>query len=64
MGDEHGIIRSGPLKGMRVRFASTSQLEGYQAIADDFIERVLGLEPEECLLSDESSLSARSMPKD
>lgn len=53
--DEH-IIKSGPLKGKRIEFASTSGIELFRSIAADFMLRILRFEAGEYLITDESSI--------
>ena len=58
MSDDN-IIKSGPLKGKRIKFefAPRNQVEQHEAIADDFMRRIFGMEPEDYMMSDESALS-------
>lgn len=53
--DEH-IIRSGPLKGKRIEFASTAGIERFEAIAEEFMLQIFEFEAGEYLITDESSL--------
>lgn len=48
------IITSGPFKGMKIECAPTSGIDMFQSIAEDFVKRILGLDYEECLITDES----------
>ena len=50
------IISRGPLKGKKIEFAPTTGIDRVRAISEDFMKKVFGLEPEEYLISDESSL--------
>lgn len=50
------VIRSGPLRGKKITFASTDRIERFKAIADEFMSRVFELEPGEYMISDESDL--------
>jgi hypothetical protein len=50
------IISRGPLKGKKIEFASTTEIDKLRAISEDFMNKIFGLEPWEYLISDESSL--------
>lgn len=50
------IISRGPFKGKRIEFASTSDINRFREISEDFMNKIFGLEPGEYLISDESSL--------
>ena len=50
------IISGGPFKGKRIEFASTSGINRFREISEDFMNKIFGLEPGEYLISDESSL--------
>lgn len=56
MNEEPKIIPSGPFKGMKIECAPTSGVDMYQTIAEDFMKRILELDREECLITDESSI--------
>jgi hypothetical protein len=56
MNGEDEIIPSGPFKGTKIRFASTTGIEMFLEIADDFMERIFDFAPGEYLITDESSL--------
>ena len=56
MHDDDRIIPSGPLKGKKIEFASTTGIEMCFDIAEDFMQRILDFEPGDYLISDESSL--------
>ena len=53
--DEH-IIKSGPLKGKKIELASTSGIELFAEIAEEFMLRIFELESGEYLITNESSL--------
>ena len=57
MEDDDHIIPSGLFKGKRIQFASTTGIDMFQGIAEDFMERIFGLKPGEYLITDESSLT-------
>jgi len=50
------IISRGPFKGKNIEFASTSGINRFREISEDFMNKIFGLEPGEYLISDESSL--------
>jgi hypothetical protein len=50
------IISRGPLKGKKIEFASTTEIDKLRTISEDFMNKIFGLEPGEYLISDESSL--------
>jgi hypothetical protein len=50
------IIPRGPFKGKRIEFAPTIGIDGFHSISEDFMNKVLGFELGEYLISDESSL--------
>jgi hypothetical protein len=56
MTDDSPVIRKGPLKDKRVEFASTSGIDAFQEIAEDFMLDIFGFEPGEYLITDLSSL--------
>lgn len=56
MSEDPKIITSGPFKGMKIEFAPTSGIDMFQTIAEDFMKRILDLDSEECLITDESSI--------
>jgi hypothetical protein len=47
---------SGPFKGKKIEFASTTEIEMFFEIAEDFMHRILDFEPGDYLITDESSL--------
>ena len=57
MSRKRKLIRRGPLKGKRVRFAPADRIEDHAALAREFMARVFELEPGDYLLSDESAVS-------
>jgi hypothetical protein len=50
------VHRRTPFKWKRIEVASTSGIELYDDIAEEFMLRILGFEPDEYLITDESSL--------
>jgi hypothetical protein len=50
------VVSKEPLKGKRVELAPTAAIEALQTVADDFMLRIVGVEPEEYLITDLSSL--------
>lgn len=56
MSEDPKIIPSGPFKGMKIECAPTSGIDMFQTIAEDFMKRILDLDYEECLITDESSV--------
>ena len=56
MSKDHKFIRTGPLKGKKITFASTEQVESFAQLTNEFMENIFDLEPGEYLLTDESDL--------
>jgi uncharacterized protein YxjI len=56
MKDNSRIIPGGPFKGKKIEFAPTTGIDKFRAISEDFMNKIFRLEPEEYLISDESSL--------
>ena len=56
MSEDDQIIPSGPFKGKRFEIASSTGVEMFADIAEEFMERILGFEPGDYLITDESSL--------
>jgi hypothetical protein len=54
--EDDNIIPSGPFKGKKIKFASTTGIDMFLEIAEDFMERIFGFEPGDYLITDESSL--------
>lgn len=50
------VISSGPFKGKRIEFASTTGVGMFPEISEDFMKRIFDFEPGEYLITDESSL--------
>lgn len=50
------IIPGGPFKGMKFECAPPSGVDMHQTLAEDFMKRILDLDSEECLITDESSV--------
>lgn len=51
------IIPHGRFKGKTLECAPTTGIDRFQSIAEDFLKRILVLDYEECLITDESSIS-------
>ena len=56
MDENERIIKDGPLKGKRIELASTSGIELFEAIAEEFMRRIFEFEAGDYLITDESSL--------
>lgn len=56
MKEDEYIVPSGPLKGKRIEMASTTGIEMFEQIAEDFMLRIFGLDADDYLITDESSL--------
>ena len=50
------IIPRGPIKGKRIEFAPTDELDMFRSLADEFMEEIFSMEPGSYLITDESSL--------
>lgn len=50
------IIKTGPLKGKKIVFASTAGIDVFKDILEDFIKKIFNFDPGDYLVSDESSL--------
>ena len=50
------VIQSGRFKGKKIEMAPTSGLALVRDIAEDFMREIFEMEPEDYLISDESSL--------
>lgn len=56
MNEEEHVIQSGPFKGKKISFASTTGIDKYSEISEDFMKKIFDLEPGDYLITDESSL--------
>jgi hypothetical protein len=56
MNEDDNIIPSGPFKGKKIEFASTTGIDMFWEIAEEFMERIFHFAPGEYLITDESSL--------
>ena len=56
MSKDEKIITRGRYKGKKIACASTERIEEFAQLADEFMERILDLEPGEYLISDESDV--------
>ena len=56
MTDEH-IISDSPFKGRKIELADTTYVSIFDAIAEEFMRVVFEMEPEDYLITDESTLS-------
>ena len=57
MTEEGDIIPSGPLKGKKIQFAPTTNVDFLTDIGEEFMLQIFGFEPGEYLITDYSSLS-------
>lgn len=57
MSEDGRIIPSGPFKGKRIEMAPTTGVDVFADIVEGFMERILGFEPGEYLITDESTLT-------
>lgn len=56
MKENDRVILSGPFKGKKIEFAPTNGVDMFLDISEDFMKKIFNFEPEEYLISDESSL--------
>ena len=56
MNEDDQTIPSGPFKGKKFEIASSTGVAMFVDIAEEFMERILGFEPGDYLITDESSL--------
>jgi len=56
MKENDKVISSGPFKGKKIEFAPTTGVIMFPDISEDFMKKIFNLEPEQYLISDESSL--------
>ncbi len=57
MRDGDNIIQDGPFKGKKIALASTTGVDLFEAIVEDFMSRIFGFERGDYLITDESSLA-------
>ena len=53
---QNRIISRGPFKGKKIEFASNAGIHKFKEISEDLMRRIFSLEPEDYLITDESSL--------
>jgi len=56
MSTDDKVISRGRLKGKKVGFASTAQIECFTELANEFMEKIFDLQSGEFLISDESDV--------
>ena len=56
MNDKSRIITKGPFKGNKIEFASTTGVDMFRRIYEEFMKKIFDFVPGEYLISDESSL--------
>lgn len=56
MSEDDRTVPSGPLKGKKIEIAPSTGVDMFVDIAEEFMERILGFEPGDYLITDESSL--------
>ncbi len=56
MNDDSRIISSGPFKGKKIEFATTTGVDMFLTISDEFMKKIFDFTPGEYLISDESCL--------
>ena len=56
MNEKEHIIQSGPLKGKKITFDTTTGIDKYYKISKDFMKKIFDFEPGDYLITDESSL--------
>jgi hypothetical protein len=56
MTDDSFVARQGPFKGKRVELASTTGIQTFDEIAEDFMVTLFGFDPGQYLITDLSSL--------
>lgn len=56
MSDKSRIITSGPFKGKKIEFASTTGIDRFFGISNEFMKNIFDFDQGEYLISDESSL--------
>lgn len=52
----HPVLRKGPFKGKRVEMASTTGIQTFDEVAEDFMLTLFGFDPGQYLITDLSSL--------
>ena len=56
MNEDEYIVPNGPFKGQKIELASTTGIEKFEEIAEDFMQKIFDLGVDEYLITDESSL--------
>lgn len=56
MNEKEHLIQSGPFKGKKISFASTTGIDKYSEISEDFMKKIFDFELADYLITDESSL--------
>lgn len=56
MNEEEHLIQSGPFKGKKISFASTTGIDKYSEISEDFMKKIFDFELADYLITDKSSL--------
>jgi hypothetical protein len=56
MKENDRVIPSGPFKGKKIEFATTTGVDMLLDISEDFMKKIFNFEPKDYLISDESSL--------
>lgn len=56
MKENDRVIPSGPFKGKKIEYAPSTGVAMFLNISEDFMKKIFNFEPDEYLISDESSL--------
>jgi hypothetical protein len=56
MKENNRVIPSGPFKGKKIEYAPSAGVDMFLNISEDFMKNIFYFEPDEYLISDESSL--------
>jgi len=56
MKENDRVIPSGPFKGKKIEYAPSTGVDMFLNISEDFMKKIFNFEPDEYLISDESSL--------
>jgi len=56
MKENDRVIPSGPFKGKKIEYAPSTGVAMFLDISEDFMKKIFNFEPDEYLISDESSL--------
>ena len=56
MKENDRVIPSGPFKGKKIEYAPSTGVDMFLNISEDFMKKIFYFEPDEYLISDESSL--------